>query len=227
MEYHLRALKCLLVTLVCLLTVMEVNADELTLTIVDAKGSPLPNAVVIVDNAYVTDKAKLKVENKIIDQVDRQFTPFMTVIKAGSEVTFPNSDNIRHHVYSFSKPKPFELKLYANEEKPTLSFNKPGLVTLGCNIHDQMIAHIVITEDETAWITGENGKVTLELNTAVESLLSARIWHPLMSSDLTSAKDVTLDNVNGKTLMLDVVKEQADKEPKSRLEQRFNRTGNL
>ncbi|MTJ02010.1 methylamine utilization protein [Idiomarina piscisalsi] len=223
----MRALKCLLVTLVCLLTVMEVNADELTLTIVDAKGSPLPNAVVIVDNAYVTDKAKLKVENKIIDQVDRQFTPFMTVIKAGSEVTFPNSDNIRHHVYSFSKPKPFELKLYANEEKPTLSFNKPGLVTLGCNIHDQMIAHIVITEDETAWITGENGKVTLELNTAVESLLSARIWHPLMSSDLTSAKDVTLDNVNGKTLMLDVVKEQADKEPKSRLEQRFNRTGNL
>ncbi|ASG66097.1 plastocyanin [Idiomarina piscisalsi] len=206
---------------------MEVNADELTLTIVDEKGSPLPNAVIIVDNAYVTDKAKLKVENKIIDQVDRQFTPFMTVIKAGSEVTFPNSDNIRHHVYSFSKPKPFELKLYANEEKPTLSFNKPGLVTLGCNIHDQMIAHIVITEDETAWITGENGKVTLELNTAVESLLSARIWHPLMSSDLTSAKDVTLDKVNGKTLMLDVVKEQADKEPKSRLEQRFNRTGNL
>ncbi|WP_157776079.1 methylamine utilization protein [Idiomarina piscisalsi] len=223
----MRALKCLLVTLVCLLTVMEVNADELTLTIVDEKGSPLPNAVIIVDNAYVTDKAKLKVENKIIDQVDRQFTPFMTVIKAGSEVTFPNSDNIRHHVYSFSKPKPFELKLYANEEKPTLSFNKPGLVTLGCNIHDQMIAHIVITEDETAWITGENGKVTLELNTAVESLLSARIWHPLMSSDLTSAKDVTLDKVNGKTLMLDVVKEQADKEPKSRLEQRFNRTGNL
>ena len=223
----MRALKCLLVTFVCLLTVMEVNADELTLTIVDAKGSPLPNAVVIVDNVHVTDKAKLKVENKIIDQVDRQFTPFMTVIKAGSEVTFPNSDNIRHHVYSFSKPKPFELKLYANEEKPTLSFNKPGLVTLGCNIHDQMIAHIVITEDETAWITGENGKVTLELNTAVESLLSTRIWHPLMSSDLTSAKDVTLDNVNGKTLMLDVVKEQADKEPKSRLEQRFNRTGNL
>ena len=223
----MRALKRLLVTLVCLLPVMVVNADELTLTIVDAMGNPLPNAVVIVDNAHVPDRAKLKVEKKIIDQVDRQFKPFMTVIKAGSEVTFPNSDNIRHHVYSFSKPKPFELKLYANEEKPTLSFNKPGVVTLGCNIHDQMIAHIVITEDETAWITGENGKVTLELNTAVESLLSARIWHPLMSSDLTSAKDVILDNVKGKPLMLDVVKEQADKEPKSRLEQRFNRTGNL
>lgn len=223
----MRALKRLLVTLVCLLPVMVVNADELTLTIVDAMGNPLPNAVVIVDNAHVPDRAKLKVEKKIIDQVDRQFTPFMTVIKAGSEVTFPNSDNIRHHVYSFSKPKPFELKLYANEEKPTLSFNKPGVVTLGCNIHDQMIAHIVITEDETAWITGEDGKTVLNINTTVESSASARVWHPLMGADLMTAKDVTLDKVNGKTLMLDVVKEQADKEPKSRLEQRFNRTGNL
>lgn len=142
-------------------------------------------------------------------------------------MTFPNSDNIRHHVYSFSKPKPFELKLYANEKKPTLSFNKPGLVTLGCNIHDQMIAHIVITDDETTWITGQDGKVALDINTTVESPVTVRVWHPRMSSDLESAKTVTLDNTSVKTQLLDVEKKEEVKEPKSRLEQRFNRTGNL
>ena len=223
----MRVLKRLLVPLVCLLPVMVANADELTLTIVDAMGNPLPNAVVIVDNAHVTDKAKLKVEKKIIDQVNRRFTPFMTVIKAGSEVTFPNSDNFRHHVYSFSKPKPFELKLYANEEKPTLSFNKPGLVTLGCNIHDQMIAHIIITDRETAWVTDEEGKVTLDINIQSESSVKARLWHPLIGSDLTLATEVSLVNGENRTLSLNVINEEEDKEPKSRLEQRFNRTGNL
>ena len=86
----MRALNYLLVTFVCFLSVMMVNAEELALTIVDAEDKPLPNAVVIVDNEYVTDNAELKIEKTIIDQVDRQFTPFMTAIKAGSEVTFPN-----------------------------------------------------------------------------------------------------------------------------------------
>ena len=223
----MRALNYLLVTFVCFQSVMTVNAEELTLTIVDAKDKPLPNAVVIVDNEYVTDNAELKIEKTIIDQVARQFTPFMTAIKAGSEVTFPNSDNIRHHVYSFSKPKPFELKLYANEEKPTLSFNKPGLVTLGCNIHDQMIAHIIITDRETAWVTDEEGKVTLDINIQSESSVKARLWHPLIGSDLTLAKEVSLVNGENRTLSLNVINEEEDKEPKSRLEQRFNRTGNL
>lgn len=223
----MRALNYLLVTFVCFQSVMTVNAEELTLTIVDAKDKPLPNAVVIVDNEYVTDNAELKIEKTIIDQVDRQFTPFMTAIKAGSEVTFPNSDNIRHHVYSFSKPKPFELKLYANEEKPTLSFNKPGLVTLGCNIHDQMIAHIIITDRETTWVTDEEGKVTLNINIQSESSVKVRLWHPLIGSDLTLAKEVFLVNGESRTLSLNVINEEEDKEPKSRLEQRFNRTGNL
>ena len=51
-------------------------------------------------------------------------------------MTFPNLDPIMHHVYSFSATKPFEIKLYSGDPPTGILFDKPGVATLGCNIHD-------------------------------------------------------------------------------------------
>lgn len=200
------------------------SAEPVTVKIVDRVGNPLADAVVRVADEVVIEGQRLVAGNAIVDQVDRQFTPFMTVIRKGSTITFPNSDNIRHHVYSFSKPKPFELKLYANEERPSLEFMQPGLVTLGCNIHDQMIAHIIITDQQSAWLSGASGELILPLNTAAEGV-EISIWHPWLGVDLNNSVIRTLSKEGQQTIVLDVTPPQQQQQPKSRLEQRFNRTG--
>jgi plastocyanin len=74
-----------------------------------------------------------------------QFSPMVIAVEQGQSVNFPNSDNIRHHVYSFSKAKRFETKLYANKPEAPVVFNQPGLVVLGCNIHDSMVGYIFVS----------------------------------------------------------------------------------
>src|ERR1700704_3875919 len=86
-------------------------------------------------HALVRDH-KGKVVADAVDQVDKQFVPYVKAIFVGSTVRFPNSDNIRHQVYSFSQPKKFELPLYSGTDAPPIIFDKPGVVVLGCNIHD-------------------------------------------------------------------------------------------
>lgn len=194
------------------------------LTVVDTEGQPLADAVVWVADEHLDVAARTEPQSVDVDQIDRQFSPFMTVIRRGSQVTFPNSDNIRHHVYSFSEPKPFEIKLYANEERPTLSFDKAGLVTLGCNIHDQMIAHIVITDGASGWTSAANGVVTLPLQES-ESPVTVRVWHPWLGADLAEAISVQLQPGEAKSIILPVTRPAPETEQKSRLQQRFNRTG--
>ena len=79
-----------------------------------------------------------------IAQVDREFVPYMTVLQTGTTVTFPNRDPIQHHVYSFSPAKSFEIKLYSGKSPSEILFDKPGVVTLGCNIHDWMIGYMLV-----------------------------------------------------------------------------------
>ena len=221
------SVKLILTIIATLLLPFALQAQaQTTIKLRDSAGNELPNAVVWAADDAVKAGARMTPQQVNIDQVNRQFTPFMTVIRKGSEVTFPNSDNIRHHVYSFSEPKPFEIKLYANEERPTLAFEQAGLVTLGCNIHDQMIAHIVITERESAWISNAAGVVELPL-VAANGPVAVTIWHPWMGADLVSAKSVEIEPGTSNMLTLEVTPPQREEKPKSRLEQRFNRTGSL
>ena len=217
------------VLIVLLVNSVQAHADDQSIKVVDKNGDLLANAVLIVNDNDVAESAQMAPEQAIVDQVDRQFTPFMTVIKVGSDIVFPNSDNIRHNVYSFSEPKPFELKLYANEERPTLDFQNPGLVTLGCNIHDQMIAHIVVVDRQTAKVSNEQGQIMIGLNSDGAEPVNAVLWHPWLGSDLSQAVSVTLNvatTESPQVLQLNVVPPAPEKQPESRLQQRFNRTGN-
>ena len=127
-----------------------------------------------------------------MDQVDKLFKPDILVVQQGDFVDFPNSDNIRHHVYSFSSVNPFELKLYSGRPEAPLQFNKTGVAVLGCNIHDSMVGYIYIAGSKHVLMTDEQGKATLEDDIKYESV---NVWH---SSSVTSVKNIPYDSLSTK-----------------------------
>jgi len=117
-------------------------AADLKVRVLDRSGLPLANSIVYAVPAVPISHGKLP--TAIIDQVHRQFVPRVSVVQTGTAVDFPNSDNIRHSVYSFSPAKTFVLKLYAGRAAPPVVFDKAGIIVLGCEIHDSMIAWLLV-----------------------------------------------------------------------------------
>ncbi len=111
----------------------------------------------------------------IIDQVNKQYVPRVSVVRTGTAITFPNSDHIRHQVYSFSPAKTFTLKLYAGSPHTAVTFEQAGLVLLGCNIHDNMVAYVGIVDSPYFAKLGDSGTATLNLPAGRYRL---RAWHP-------------------------------------------------
>ena len=140
---------------------------------VHERGAPVADVVVVLDPL----DAPLVTANShaMIDQVDRQFAPRISVIRTGTAVDFPNKDQIRHQVYSFSAAKPFTLKLYAGRSAPPVVFDHPGLVVLGCNIHDRMVAFVAVVDTPYFGRTGVDGQLQLNVPSGRYRL---RIWHP-------------------------------------------------
>ncbi|WP_417440446.1 methylamine utilization protein [Idiomarina sp.] len=204
--------------------VQSVVADTVRVEILAADGQPLANAALLIESRSAP--AKVSSKQAVVDQVDKQFTPTVSAVQPGTDVVFPNSDNIRHHVYSFSEAKNFELKLYSDKEKPSVNFDKAGIVTLGCNIHDQMVAYVLVSDEYDIVVTNDQGIVELNLQES-ETPAEVRVWHYWMGDELSKAQNVQLTSDSGKlTGQVQVSPPmQEDKEP-SRLEQRFNRRGN-
>jgi len=150
------------------------NAASLTVTVVDDAGKPLPDAVVMLEptSGKLSVKPMAQVD---IGQSKRQFTPRVTVVTVGTPVNFPNFDTVRHHVYSFSPIKPFELKLYAGVPNAPIVFDKPGTAVLGCNIHDKMAAWVVVVDTPHHARTAVGGQVRLDSVPAGSYRL--RAWH--------------------------------------------------
>lgn len=159
--------------------------SDLRLRIVDAQGQPVSNAVVTLKVDVFTEEKMVSesVPVAIMDQVDKQFLPHVLVLKKGQQVVFPNSDQVRHHVYSFSKPNDFEIKLYSGDQADPVRFEYPGIAILGCNIHDQMVAYLYITDTETARVSDAQGLVIFEgqVNDKQQEL-EVTLWHSQLSS---------------------------------------------
>lgn len=116
-----------------------------------------------------------------MDQKNRMFIPHVLPIQTGTAVDFPNSDDIRHHVYSFSSAKSFQLPLYKGKPANPVIFDKPGVVTLGCNIHDQMSAFIVVVDTPHFEKTGGSGRVTLR--DLAPGKYVVHVWYPDMREE--------------------------------------------
>jgi plastocyanin len=117
----------------------------------------------------------------VMDQKNRMFIPHVLPVQTGTSVRFPNSDDIRHHVYSFSPAKPFQLPLYKGTPAKPEVFDKAGVVTLGCNIHDQMSAFIVVLDTPYFETTAANGRASLHNLEAGRYTL--RVWYPDMREE--------------------------------------------
>lgn len=112
----------------------------------------------------------------VMDQFDRAFTPSVLVVPVGSTVTFPNSDTVSHQVYSFSPARRFQLPLYRGTPYPPVRFDEPGVVTLGCNIHDDMIGYIVVTTAPHFGITDRAGGWSAA--DVAPGAWRVSLWHP-------------------------------------------------
>src|SRR5438270_3237339 len=131
-------------------------AAPLNVRVVDASGHPVRDAVVTLYPVGVAPRPAHGGGCYVVAQQNLQFRPFLTVVPVGADVSFSNLDPTKHHVYSFSPAKKFELKLFARDQSRTVHFDKPGVVALGRNIHDQMSAFIFVTD--TNWTARTNAQ---------------------------------------------------------------------
>jgi plastocyanin len=145
----------------------------------DDQGQPL--ADVVVSLAAPAATAAPRPIQAVMDQQNKEFVPRVLPVLIGSPVMFPNRDNIRHHVYSFSSPKRFELPLYIGTPAAPVVFDKPGPVVLGCNIHDWMVGYIYVLPTPYFAKTSADGRARVaELPPGT---YEARVWHPRMRSE--------------------------------------------
>jgi plastocyanin len=154
-------------------------AAALSVRVVDSSGHPVRDAVVTL---YPSAGARPPHGGGryVISQQNLQFHPFLTIVPVGADVSFPNLDPTKHHVYSFSAAKRFELKLFAKDQSRTVHFDKAGVVALGCNIHDAMSAFIVVTD--SAWTARTNAQGTAVFGDAPNSPGRLTVWHPYLRS---------------------------------------------
>lgn len=117
----------------------------------------------------------------VMDQKNRIFVPHVLPVQTGTAVEFPNSDDIRHQVYSFSPAKTFQLPLYTGTPANPIVFDKPGVATLGCSIHDRMSAYIVVVDTPHFGATGRDGRVTLSNLGAGRYVV--HVWHSALQAD--------------------------------------------
>lgn len=155
-----------------------VGAAELTLVLQDEEGHPVSLAVVEARLTPAASQAEAAVAE--IDQVNRRFVPMVLLISPEQQVNFPNSDNVRHHVYSFSDIKQFSTPLYADENVAPIRFETPGVAVLGCNIHDSMVAYVYVTAWQDTALSTDAGSVALTAMAQLPQTL--HIWHPWLQT---------------------------------------------
>jgi plastocyanin len=151
-------------------------AGNITVVVTDSAGKPVPDAVVTFDAA-----GRQPAPGRFtISQHNMTFVPEVLIVPVGSTVTFGNLDPYRHHVYSFSETKKFELKLFAQGQNRSVTFDKSGVVAIGCNIHDQMQGFIHVVATPFAARTDARGRAML--NGLPAGSYPMRVWHSRLRS---------------------------------------------
>lgn len=200
-HYIKKIFGCMLLPVVVLNQIAA--AGELGIQFTDATGKPLANAV-----AALIATAAVNYNNQpsaTMDQRDNLFVPGVLAVRVNTLVHFPNSDDVRHHVYSFSPVKKFELRLYHGMTAEPVLFDQPGKVILGCNIHDSMIGYIYVVNSEYFAVSDAEGK--LLINNIPSGDYQLEIYHPKLNRDYPTeqlrlgdqkiiSKNIQLDNLS-------------------------------
>ncbi|RUR28925.1 Cupredoxin [Vreelandella andesensis] len=200
-----------------LLMLLSLNAESAEIRVTDEAGALLENAVVEV---YFESSPVTTVQTKHIVQRNAVFHPQVLAISTDSHVAFPNEDTTRHHVFSFSPAKVFDLELYLSETPPPIHFDQAGVVVLGCNIHDSMQAFIVVSDAPYAALTDVRG--TLTLPTLPEGRHKMRVWHSRMHDSQEVWWEGDISNADNMTVSLELNAIPPQPSSISPLQQRFH-----
>ncbi|MES2696793.1 MAG: hypothetical protein V4773_25215 [Verrucomicrobiota bacterium] len=207
MSFRLRSLSiprlsagALLACAVALGHLSAATGGSIRVEIKDPKGAPVPDAVASLIPLDTPARTTPPTTPIVIVQDKEEFQTYVTAVVVGTQVSFPNRDKVDHHVYSFSKPKNFDIPLYRGEARELITFEQPGIVKIGCNIHDWMSAYIVVLatpffakspNDGIAPISGlPSGRYRLE------------VWHPRVAKSVD--REVTVDTGNPATQVISV-----------------------
>ena len=155
----------------------------------DPKGAPVADAVAFLVPLESKVTVTAPAEPVVITQMKEEFQPYVTTVVVGTRVAFPNRDKVQHHVFSLSKPKQFDLGLYLGDPKELVTFDQPGVVTLGCNIHDWMSAYVVVLATPYFSKSANEGLAVIENTPAGKYRLE--VWHPRLKATIT--RDLALE----------------------------------
>jgi plastocyanin len=182
------AVRVLLCALLCGVGV-PASAATLVVHVLKRDGKPLPGAVVTAEPESSPPSPATPVK-AIMDQVNLAFLPDVLVIPVHSTVQFPNSDAVGHQVYSFSSARQFQLPLYRGKPYPPVQFDQPGVVTLGCNIHDNMLGYIIVTA--APWFGRTDAQGAWQGRDLPAGKFRVRVWHPLLNEPREMERSVDL-----------------------------------
>lgn len=171
-----------------------VAAATVEVKVTNNQNQPIENAVVYATPTAGLSKAEKNAGEAQVDQIDKEFIPHISVVQRGARVDFPNHDRIRHHVYSFSDAKTFEIPLYKGRPVSPIAFDKKGVVDLGCNIHDWMSGYVFVTDTPYYAMTDKRGK--LSLADLPDGEYELRVWHPDMKEKVEDTSQTV--RVSGK-----------------------------
>ena len=184
---------------------LSAQAAVLEVQVRDRDGNPVPDvAVYAVPAGGGRPSADVKA-TAVMDQIDTRFVPHVLVVQSGTAVGFPNTDATAHHVYSFSRPNQFMLPIYKGDLHPPVTFEHAGLVTLGCNIHDNMLGYILVVDTDIFRKTNNVGWVTLPM--LETGAVEVHIWSPrLRDPNSTLSQTVELSVAEERLVRFDLQK---------------------
>jgi len=162
-----------------LLFCVNAIAANIEATVLSPAGKPVEDAAVVMEPVVGANPKRQRTVT--IEQRDREFIPYVTIVQTGTMVEFPNHDAFKHHIYSFSPAKVFEIKLYADKPSQPVLFDKAGEVALGCNIHDWMEAYVLVVNSAYFAKTGSGGRAIIRDVPAGRYRL--RVWHPRQKAE--------------------------------------------
>lgn len=155
------------------------QAGSLEVLVSTPTGKPVEDAAAVLEP--IAAVPPLREAHASIAQKDRDFVPYLTIVRTGTAIDFPNRDPLKHHVYSFSSAKRFEIKLYAGKPAQPVIFDKPGEVALGCNIHDWMEAYVLVVNTPYFAKTSLQGRALVA--DVPPGRYRLRFWHPRQKAE--------------------------------------------
>ena len=195
--------------LATLLLCEPIRAGSLEAIVATAAGTPVEDSAVVVEPIART--VARQPSTATIEQRDRELVPYVTIVQTGTAMDFPNRDPFKHHLYSFSPVKRFEIKLYAGKPAQPVVFDKPGEVALGCNIHDWMEAYVLVVDSPYFAKTDRNGRAFI--TNIPPGQYRLRLWHPRQKIE-PSLREIEIGVAPTKlNLALDVAPRVAKQKP--------------